>query len=113
MLQHVIEKRKTKSGEMIDVVTLPIKNNNLFLSEKGNCYLDLIGFEVAPEKRKTDDTHLVKQSLPKDVQEKMSEEEKRAMPILGNLRVWGNVEQEPVQSADLPPAPESTDQLPF
>ena len=94
-LQHVVEKRKTKSGEQIDVITLPIKNNNLFLSDKGNVFLDLIAFEVAPEKRKTEDTHLVKQSLPK---EKQTDSD----PILGNMKVWGQSEATPQQATDMP-----------
>jgi len=110
-LQHVIEKRKTKSGDMIDVITLPIKNNNLFLSEKGNVFFDLIAFEVAPDKRKNEDTHLVKQSLDKAVMDKMTEEQKKAMPIIGNLKVWG--QSEPTPSAPAADIPESTDDLPF
>lgn len=101
--QHVIEKRKTKGGEQIDVITLPIKNNNLFLSDKGNVFLDIIAFEVAPDKRKTEDTHLVKQSLPKD---KQSESD----PIIGNLKVWGASEPTPQQTDDIP---QSEDDLPF
>ncbi len=89
MLQHVVEKRKTKSGEEIDVITIPIKNNRLFLSEKGNVFLDLIGFEVAPEKRKGDDTHLVKQSLNKADSEKMSEDEKKGNANFGKSSRMG------------------------
>ena len=111
MLQHKVEKRKTTTGETIDVITIPIKNNNLFLSEKGNVFLDLIAFEVAPEKRKTDDTHLVKQSLDKATSEKMSEDEKRSMPILGNLKVWGAAEPTPAPEAYI--APQSNGDLPF
>lgn len=113
-LQHVIEKRKTKSGEMIDVITLPIKNNNLFLSEKGNVFFDLIAFEVAPDKRKGEDTHLVKQSLDKAVMDKMTDEQKKAMPIIGNLKVWGQSEPTPAaQSQDFSGMPQYGDALPF
>lgn len=104
MLQHKVEKRKTTTGETIDVITIPIKNNNLFLSEKGNVFLDLIAFEVAPEKRKTEDTHLVKQSLPKDKQTDKD-------PIIGNLKVWGAAEPTPAPEADI--APQSNGDLPF
>ena|GEM_PF-1916942 len=109
-LQHVVEKRKTKSGEQIDVITLPIKNNNLFLSDKGNVFLDLIAFEVAPEKRKTEDTHLVKQSLDKKASDAMTDQEKRDMPILGNMKVWGHAEATPQQATDMP---EPDGDLPF
>lgn len=72
----------------VDCILIPIEQNNLFRSEKGAVYLDLIGFETPVDKRKGKDTHLVKQSLSKDLQDKMTEEEKKAMPILGNHIDW-------------------------
>lgn len=72
----------------VDCILIPIEQNNLFRSEKGAVYLDLIGFETPVDKRKGKDTHLVKQSLSKDIQDKMTEDEKKAMPILGNHIDW-------------------------
>lgn len=72
----------------VDCILIPIAQNHLFRSEKGAVYLDLIGFETPVDKRKGKDTHLVKQSLAKDVLEKMTEEEKNSMPILGNHIDW-------------------------
>jgi hypothetical protein len=72
----------------VDCLLIPIAQNNLYRSEKGAVYLDLIGFETPTDKRKGKDTHLVKQSLSKDLQDKMTEEEKKAMPILGNHIDW-------------------------
>jgi len=72
----------------VDCILIPIEQNHLFRSEKGAVYLDVIGFETAPEKRKGKDTHMAKQSLDKKVLDAMSEDEKKAMPILGNFIDW-------------------------
>ena len=98
----------------VDCLLIPIAQNNLFRSEKGAVYLDLIGFETPTDKRKGKDTHLVKQSLSKDLQDKMSEEEKKAMPILGNHIDWdqsGESSSERVESSATIVA--DVDDLPF
>lgn len=104
---------KSGKNKDVDCILIPINQNNLFKSEKGAVYLDLIGFEVAPEKRKADskDTHLVKQSLPKAIQEAQSDEEKRAMPILGNHIYWSWASSASNEVAA--PSVSSEDDLPF
>ena len=104
------------SGKNKDVecLLIPIAQNHLYKNDKGVVSLELIGFEIAPEKRKADskDTHLVKQSLSKEILEKLSDEEKKAFPILGNHVNWdesgsgGNNANAPVVVA-------SEDDLPF
>lgn len=84
-LVHVKTKKKNKAGEEIDCLVIPIQTNNLFQGEKGNVYLDLIAFPLRESKDYA--THLVKQSLPKDVRGKMSKEDQDKMPIFGNLKV--------------------------
>lgn len=108
-LDGAVRTMKGKEGD-VDCLVLPITQNFLFKGEKG-IYLDLIAFELDPAKRNVDskDTHLVKQSLSKKDRELMSEDEIRAMPILGNLAVWSD--EAPVKS-DMTPAPEKDD-LPF
>ena len=111
-LQHVARKMKGQDGE-IDVIIIPIEKNNLFKSKKGNVYMDIIAFEI--ENKQYDDTHLVKQSLPKDVRAKMSDDEKKNQPILGNLNVnLSSGESEPQSAA--PPSTninEAEADLPF
>lgn len=58
-------------------------NDSIYLGEKG-CYLNLTAFEVG--KPLYDDTHIIKGELPKDVRERMTEEQRNALPILGNMR---------------------------
>ena len=106
--------RKMISGKTgaVECLVIPIEKNKLFIGDKG-VYLDLIAFELDPAKRKTDskDTHLLKQSFSKEVREAMGEEELKALPILGNLQVWGDyVESEPTSSVELQ---DETSDLPF
>ena len=101
---------KAKNG-MMDCLVIPIELNSLFKSDKG-VYLDLIAFELANKKEGSKDTHIVKQSFNKEKREAMTEEEVKAMPILGNHAVWsdGQSSQEPTSSA----APvNENDDLPF
>lgn len=108
-LHGVVKKMKGQTGE-IECIVIPIEKNKLFKSEKG-VYLDLITFEIENPKEGTKDTHIVKQSFSKDVREKMSEEELKALPILGNLMVWGErTESSPISS---PIPQDETDDLPF
>jgi len=94
----------------IDCVVIPIEANHLFRGEQG-IYLDLIAFESKTKNEKIKDTHLVKQSLPKEVLEAMTDEEKKTQPILGNLRVWGEY-QEPAPVSSLEVTDE-IEKLPF
>lgn len=70
------------------VIVIPIVDNDLFDGEKGT-YLDIVGFDFedkTPDK-KFPDTHLLKQSFSKEKLAAMTEEQKKALPILGNARV--------------------------
>ena len=99
---------KAQSGE-IECLIIPIVKNQLFVGEKG-IYLDLIAFEVK-DKKEGKDTHLIKQSFSKEVREAMSDEELKAVPILGNLRISdGFQEKEPVSSTEVQG---EIDDLPF
>lgn len=96
---------------MIECLVLPIIANNLFKGDKG-IYLDIIAFEFESKKGDSKDTHLVKQSLPKEMFEKMTDEEKKAMPIIGNLRVWDAEHSEAEPQTNMVSQAESDD-LPF
>ncbi len=47
-------------------------------------YLNLTAWVL--KNPKYNETHLIKLSLPKEVREKMSEEQKKAMPIIGGIK---------------------------
>jgi len=95
-LKAAIRSMNGKSGP-IDCLVIPIEANHLFRGDKG-IYLDLIAFENKAKNDVIKDTHLVKQSLPKEVFEAMTEDEKKSQPILGNLRVWGEFIEQPPHS---------------
>jgi len=108
--QSVIMKIKNKSGIFVDCMVIPIDINHLVKGEKG-VYADFAAFEFKNKIKNSKDTHLIKQSLPKEWFQAMSDEEKKAMPIFGNLRIWEErTEQEPTSSVI--PVDES-DGLPF
>jgi predicted ATP-grasp superfamily ATP-dependent carboligase len=108
-LKAAIRKMNGANGP-IDCIVIPIEANHLFRGEQG-VYLDLIAFESKTKNEKIKDTHLVKQSLQKEVLEAMSDEEKKSQPIIGNLRVWGEYQESAPQS-DMTVGDEKDD-LPF
>jgi len=82
---------KSKGSTVADVecLVIPIEYNNLFVGEKG-VYLDLQGFAIANKVNDSKDTHLVKQSIPKERYDVMTDEQKRAVPILGSHVLWAD-----------------------
>lgn len=103
---------KMGKNKDVDCIVIPIAQNNFFKSEKGALYADFIGFDIANPKEGIKDTHIVKQSFSKEVQEKMTEEEKKALPIFGNHIVWDNVGSSGV-SESVAKTAASEDDLPF
>lgn len=83
-------------------ICIPIDDAPLFLGQKG-CYLELTAIEV--REAKYADTHCVKLSLPKDVYESMTPEQRGAIPILGGMH---EIKHRQVSEADFPPPPGST-----
>lgn len=91
-----------------ECVCIPIKDNHLFVGEKG-IYLDLSAREIAPEKRVSGDSHIITQSLPKDVFNALTEEEKKNRPILGSMREFQPQGMEITQTVK----PSAEEDLPF
>jgi hypothetical protein len=108
--QAALMRIKDKAGVPVECVVIPIDKNHLVKGEKG-VYADFAAFEFKNKQENSKDTHLIKQSLPKEWFQAMSDEDKKAMPIFGNLRVWEErSEQEPTSSTT---AVEESDGLPF
>lgn len=78
-LKHVMMEKKGQSG-MVKGIFIPVEANDLFASEKGNVYLDVICFDSVNDEYKQ--THAVKQSFKKD---KYTKEELKEKPYLGHL----------------------------
>lgn len=73
-------KGKTASKRCL---VIPIEDNELFVSEKG-VYLGLTAFES--EKLKDGKTHMVKQAMSKERREALTEDERKNLPILGDIK---------------------------
>lgn len=84
-LTHAIMPVKRKDGTSVKAIVIPIEDNSLFLSDKGNVYLDWIAREIPADKRKGDDSHLLSQSLKKEDYEKLKAAGKYP-PTIGNMR---------------------------
>jgi len=116
----IVTNIKGKAGNMVECVVLPIAENQFVKGEKG-VYVDLIGFHLKEKIADRKDTHLVKQSFSKEVLAAMTQEQKNAMPIIGNAIDWSKVnrEPEPAKTNDLQgavveiPVVEGGDDLPF
>ena len=85
----------------VECLIIPIEANHLFKGKSG-VYLDLTAFEL--KEIKDNQTHLIKQSLPKEIYKAQTEEQKKAMPILGNVSSFEASTSEPVSSTDPLPA---------
>ena len=86
-------------------LVVPIEENHLFVSANDDgspkaVYLDLNAFAL--REPKYDQTHLVKQSLPKDVRESMTKEQLDAMPILGGMKTFDNTPVNADATCDAP-----------
>ena len=83
-VKHVLGKNND-----VSCIVIPIAMANLFNGEKG-VYMDLTAIPLTNPREGSKDTHLVKQSFSKEKFAAMTEEEKKALPILGNAIVWGD-----------------------
>jgi len=106
-----------KDGKQKKCLVIPIEENHLYEGEKG-IYADFIAWEMR-EKKENGSTHLIKQSLPKEVRDGLTDLEKKALPIFGDLRD-AMVEKKELDTYSMPDnnpgyamAPEPVDDLPF
>lgn len=98
-------------------VFVPIEDNNLFVSTDENnkakgAYFNFAVFENK-QVGKYGDTHMIKQSIDKDTRSKMSDEEKRAIPILGNMKPMELQKASQAVEATVAPLVQEEDDLPF
>ena len=98
-------------------VFVPIEDNGLFVTtdENNKAKGAYFNFAVFENKKvgKYGDTHMIKQSLDKDARSKMSDEEKRAIPILGNMRPMELQNASQAVEAPVAPSVQEEDDLPF
>ena len=100
-----------KTGVTKRCICIPIDDNpSIYLGEKG-CYLSMTAVEVSNPQY--GDTHCLKPDLPKEVRERMTQEQRDALPIIGNMRplVKGQPISQTVSSEQ--PETEPQEDLPF
>lgn len=94
-------------------LVIPIDESGMYLGEKG-VYLNLTAIEMREERY--GDTHVLKQSLPKEVYQAMTDEERNAQPILGSLKPLEPApakQMQVTQTTDAATAVGEPDDLPF
>lgn len=106
---------KGKDGRTRKCVVIPTDvNHEICLGNKG-IYLNLTAIETK-EVSKFGDSHFIKGSIDKEAFEALSEEERRNLPILGNMKPLERKVQE-MQATSIPDAAVSVadeeDDLPF
>lgn len=91
-------------------VVIPIEDNDCIFHGQKGVYLDLTAFEM--NNHQYGETHLIKGDIPKDKREKMTEEQRRALPILGGMKELQRRQVETAPAADAF-APSNDDDMPF
>jgi hypothetical protein len=100
-------------------IIIPVEDNDIFVGRKG-CYLDLTAIEMANPQY--GETHLVKRDIPKAKRDVMTDDQRRAIPIVGGLKPIQPREQQqspqqsPVSNAEpynTQEAEEGGEELPF
>ena len=103
----------SRTGESKKCLIIPIEDNSLTVTEKG-VYLPMVAFESDKLEKQS---HLIKQSFKKEILDKMTEEEKYELPILGGISKpiahtpKSDVNYTPEGSTESEPAP--VDDIPF
>jgi len=88
-MEHIIKTLPGKNGP-IECVILPLESNYIEKTVKdGNVYLNqgVAVYEVAPEKQKKGNTHVMKINPKKEIRDALKSAGKYT-PYLGNLKDW-------------------------
>lgn len=73
-------------------IIIPVDDcDGMFLGEKG-CYLNMTAIEM--QNPQYTDTHCIKPDIPKEQREAMTDEQRKAIPIIGGLHA---IERQPQQ----------------
>lgn len=102
----------TKKG-----VFIPIEDNSIFISADENlkakgAYIDFTAWENQTPS-KYGDSHGIRQSLAKEVRERMTEDELKAVPYIGNMKPYELQNASSSVNAPTAQVDENLDDLPF
>lgn len=98
-------------------VFIPIDDNNLFISadedlKAKGAYLDFMAWKNQ-QPSKYGDTHSLRQSLAKEVRDRMNEDELKAVPYFGNMKPYEATNAAQTVEAPIAQVDENIDDLPF
>ena len=65
-------------------IIIPVDDNPCMYVGEKDVYLNITAF--ATDSQQYGDTHMLKPNLPKDIYQAMTQEQRDALPILGNMR---------------------------
>ena len=83
-LQNAFLRKFTGKTATKTCICIPIEDNPaLFLGEKG-CYLSLVA--NAQENPQYGNSHFVRGDIPRELYDQMTEEQRKAFPIIGNMK---------------------------
>lgn len=92
-------------------VCIPIEDAHLYEGEKG-VYLSMNMW--VSKNSQYGDSHYLTQNLPKEVRDAMSDEEKKSLPILGNVKVMELPPKQVQEAVEIPASSnDDLDDLPF
>ena len=91
-------------------VCIPIEDAHLYEGEKG-VYLSMNMW--VSKNSQYGDSHYLTQNLPKEVRDAMSDEEKKSLPILGNVKVMELPTKQVQEAVEIPAEATDDDDLPF
>jgi len=103
-------KSKKDKDKKVKGVFIPYEANDIFVSEKGGKYFDLVHW---PNDKLKDATHISKQSFSKEQREAMSDEDKKNQPMFGTLNTDVGGASESNNNAGSGQTFEEDDDLPF
>ena len=118
MLSIKINLSKLKGSALVNLkgkeetkkcLIIPVEESGLFVGEKG-VYLNLSAFEL--KNNDYGQSHLVKLSVDRDEYNKLSDEEKNNLPILGGIKPFEAKQMQPKETIDLN-SDHFPDDLPF
>lgn len=98
-------------------VFIPIEDNAIFVTagddqKARGAYIDFMAWENQ-QPGKYGDTHGIRQSLPKEVRGRMTEEQLKAVPYFGNMKPHEVQNASQTVEAPATQVEETTDELPF
>lgn len=94
-----LQDMKAADGSVKRCLVIPVWDAGLYEGKKG-VYIDLRAVEL--KNPQFEDTHFVKQTLSFERYKSMSEDERSAMPIIGNLRTAKSLANNQQQGQPLP-----------